>query len=275
MEEFYMSTVHLVMSGKGGVGKSTFSAGLGIALADLGMRVCILDTDIGLRGQDTLLGLQDNVIYDSLDVIQGNCELEDALLSYRGQDKLFLLCAPQFSRVRDFSPRSMARLVKQLRRSFGHVIIDAPAGIEKGLRLSLRSEIDDTCVVVTPDDLCIRDAERVISLLEERELPRPRLIVNRLIPGLIEKGEMYSAQTVAQTLDCELLGAMPDDPTVYRAQLQHLNFMQFDCEARDAMLRIARRVCGEYVEIYPYGKKRSWLARMLRPGSKEVVRIDC
>ena len=104
---------------------------------------------------------------------------------------------------------------------------------------------------------------------------RPRLIINRLVSGLIEKGEMYSAETVAQLLECELLGAVPDDPTVYRAQLQHLSFMQFDCEARDAMLRIARRVCGESVEIYPYGKKRSWLARLLRPGTKEVVRIDC
>ena len=152
-----MSTVHLVMSGKGGVGKSTLSAGLGIALSASGRHVCILDTDIGLRGQDALLGLQDNVIFDSLDVIHGNCELEDALIPYDEEGRLSLLCAPQFSRVKDFTPRGMARLVRRLRQSFDHVIIDAPAGIEKGLRLSLKSEIDNAIVVVTPDDLGIPD----------------------------------------------------------------------------------------------------------------------
>ncbi len=270
-----MSTVHLVVSGKGGVGKSTVSSGLGIALAASGRRVCILDTDIGLRGQDTMLGLQDQVIFDYLDVIRGTCELEDALLPFAGQDKLFLLCAPQFSRVKDVTPKDMSKLIKSLRRSFSDIIIDAPAGIEKGVRLSLKSDIDSACVIVTPDDLCIRDAERVIALLEERELPRPSVIVNRLVPDLIEKGEMYTAETVAQVLECELLGAIPEDSTVYRALLQHLSFMQFDCDARDAMLRIARRVCGESVPVYSYGKKRSWLARLLRPGAKEVIRIDC
>ena len=169
-----MSTVHLVVSGKGGVGKSTVSSGLGIALAASGRRVCILDTDIGLRGQDTMLGLQDQVIFDYLDVIRGTCELEDALLPFTGQDKLFLLCAPQFSRVKDVTPKDMSKLIKSLRHSFSDIIIDAPAGIEKGVRLSLKSDIDSACVIVTPDDLCIRDAERVISLLEERELPALR-----------------------------------------------------------------------------------------------------
>ncbi len=269
-----MSCVELIISGKGGVGKSTLCSALGLALASPAQRVCILDTDIGLRGQDTFLGLQDQVIYDFLDVVQDNCSLEDALIPYAGNDRLMLLSAPQFSRVSDVNAKAFAHLIGMLRGEFDRVLVDCPAGIEKGLRLSFKSEADEILLICTPDDLCIRDAERVISLLREKELPQPRLIVNRLIPDLIESGEMYSAEVVAQTLDCELLGAVPEDQTVYRAQLRHLSLMQLDCNARDAVLRIARRLKGEQVPVYSYGRKRSFFSRLLHPGLKEVVRLD-
>ena len=269
-----MSTVDLITSGKGGVGKSTLTSALGVALAGPGQKVCIVDTDIGLRGQDTLLGLQDQVIFDFLDVLQDNCELDDALIPSPVSEHLFLVCAPQFSRVSDLTPKEFARLIHMLRERFDRIFIDCPAGLEKGLRLSLKSEPDEVIVVCTPDDLCIRDAEQVVSLMREKQLPRPRLIVNRIVPELIESGEMYTPDTVAQTLDLELLGAVVDDRNVYRAQLKHLSVMQLDCEARRALLRIAGRMKGENIPIFPYGGKRSFLSRMLHPGVKEVVRID-
>ncbi len=270
-----MRSVALITSGKGGVGKSTLTAALGIAFANMGQRVCIMDMDIGLRGQDALLDLQDRVIYDFRDVLEDNCELDDALIPYGDSGKLCMLSAPQFSRVTDFSGKAVGKLMTRLRNSFDRILVDSPAGLEKGLRLSFHGPIDETYIVCTPDDLCIRDAERVSALITEKELPRPRLLVNRLLPSLVERGEMYKPDVIAQTLDLELAGVIPDDPDVYRALLQHLHFMQLDCEAREAVLRIARRMQGENVPFPDYGRKRSWLARLLRPGAKEVVRIDC
>ncbi|MBQ9308739.1 MAG: septum site-determining protein MinD [Clostridia bacterium] len=269
-----MSSVILITSGKGGVGKSTLSAALGVGLSALGNRVVVLDMDIGLRGQDTLLGLQDRIIYDFQDVIEENCTLDDALLPFDDSDKLYLLPAPQFSRVRDTSPKAFARLVSSLRERFDTILVDCPAGIEKGLRLPLRAGCDRAIIVCTPDDLCIRDAERVVALLEEKKLPRPELIVNRVMPALIERGEMYPPQTVAETLDLPLLGVVPEDSSVYRAQLLHVSLMHLECDARLAVQRIARRMRSEKVPIPEFGRKRSFLARLFRPGVKEVIRLD-
>ena len=268
----------LIASGKGGVGKSSISAALGRSLADSGHRVCIVDMDIGLRGQDAFLGLEDRIVFDSHDVQSGLCNLQSALMDVNRSGKLFLLAAPQFSRVKELEPNDFRDMVQELLEQFDFVIIDCPAGIERGLRGTLKAPIHEILIVCTPDSLCIRDAERVISVVDKKSLPRPRLIVNRLIPGLIEKGEMYSARICADSLDIQLVGEIPDDLNVYRAQLNHLSIMDIDCPARDAIVRISRRICGEQLTLPGFGKRRPWYRRMwdfmLESTVKEVKRID-
>ena len=267
----------LIASGKGGVGKSTLAASLSQALARQGHKVCLLDMDIGLRGQDTFLGVESQIVYDSLDVLTGLCRLHDALIPIPGEENLSLLPCPQFSRAKDITPAQFRSLVDQVRALFAYVIIDAPACIERGLRGILKASVDDCLLLCTPDDLCLRDAERVASLLQEKGLPRPRLIVNRLNDALIESGEMYNAKTCSETLDLPLLGEIPDDINVYRAQLKHLWLYDIDCPARYAIERIARRITGEAVPLPCIGKRRPWYIRMwdfmLEPRVKEVKHI--
>ena len=270
-----MSNVWMIASGKGGVGKSTLTANLGRALARLGRKVCVVDTDIGLRDQDALLGLENRIVFDLLDVAERVCVLNQALISPEDESNLFLLPASQFARSKELERRAFRRVVKELKDAFDEVLIDCPAGIERGLRGLMNKEIDETIVVCTPDDVCIRNVERAISVMEGKELPRPRVIVNRLSPDLVRSGEMYSAQTVASTLDVALLGEVPDDPCVYRATLQHLSVMDIDCEARNALQRIAKRMLGQEASLPAYGSARlPWYRRVLRAGPKEVKRLD-
>lgn len=155
------------------------------------------------------------------------------------------------------------------------MLIDCPAGIERGLRGLLSAEYDETMIICTPDDVCIRDAERAVFTLEGKRLPRPSLIVNRLMPELIEAGEMYSAQVVAQTLDLSLMGEVPEDRTIYRAQIGHFSPMDADCEGQRALARIAGRMAGQAWALPAYGAApKPWYRRLFAPRIKEVKRID-
>lgn len=258
-----MSKVWLIASGKGGVGKSTLTANLGIALSRMGRRVCIVDADVGLRDQDAILGLADRVVYDVLDVIDKKCTLKQALIQPEGCKTLRLLPAAQFARCKQLDCKGFARIITELKYSCDEVLIDCPAGIEKGLRAAMRSDADETVLVCTPDDVCIRNAERTAALLADRQLPRPRLIVNRLSSGLIRAGEMYSARVVSETLDLQLLGEVPEDQTVYRALLTHHNLLDLDSMASSAILRIARRMTGDDVPLPAYGTETvPWYKRL-------------
>ncbi len=274
MEENGMGTVWLTASGKGGVGKSTLTSALGQALAGRNKRVLIMDMDVGLRGQDILLSLQDRVVMDLMDVLDHHCEAEEAIIPSPGQDGLFLLPCPQFSRVKEISLKALGQMIRKLKGTYDFILMDAPAGVEKGLRNLLKLPLDEIILVVTPDDLCLRDAERVISILDRKDLPAPKLLVNRLMPGLIERGEMISAASCAASLDCMLLGEVPDDSSVYRAQLNHFSLMELDCEARQAAVRIAGRMLGDNIPFPAYGHRRPWYSRMFHPMIGEVKRID-
>lgn len=258
-----MSRVWLVASGKGGVGKSTVSSCLAIAMTRLGRTVCVIDTDIGLRDQDLILGLSDRIVYDLLDVCSCECTLDKALISSERYPGLSLLGAAQMARSKDLNAKMLSHVVRGLRKKFDEIFIDCPAGIERGLRNILRCEIDGAIVVCTPDDVCIRDAERCAELLQSKGMPKPRVIVNRLIPDLIRCGEMYNAQTVADTLDLELLGEIHDDSAVYRALMTHRTAMDVECEAEKDIMRIARRMNGETVELPHIGMNRlKWWQRL-------------
>lgn len=270
-----MSRCFAVASGKGGVGKSVITANLASALALNGTRVLIIDADIGLRSQDALLGLENRVVYDLIDVSRKECMPDQAILACESVPSLYLLPAAQFERAKSLEPKQLARIIRSLRAAYEYIFIDCPAGIERGLRNVLNAGVDETVLVVTPDDISVRSAERTAQIIEAKGAPRPSVIVNRLNRQLIRKGEMFSAKTVSQVLDLPLLGTVPEDPAVYRSQLKHSLFVHYDCEARDAVLRIASRIQGRNVPIAAYGDTHSRLFHRLFSGRmKEVLPID-
>lgn len=270
-----MSRCIAVASGKGGVGKSVITANLSAALALSGAKVLIIDADIGLRSQDALLSLENRVVYDLIDLARGDCAPEQAVLPCEQIPSLFLLPAAQFERVKSLEPKKLAKIIRAFRDSYDFIIIDCPAGIERGLRNVLNAGIDETVLVVTPDDISVRSAERTAQVLEAKKAPRPVLIVNRLDASLVRSGEMMSPRTVSQVLDLQLLGVIPEDPAVYRAQLKHGLFVNYQCEARAAVLRIASRIRGAHTPIREFTRQRNGILRKFHTGTlKEVTPLD-
>ena len=271
-----MSFSVLIASGKGGVGKSVLTANLGAALARQGFSVVIIDADIGLRSQDTLLGLENAVVYDLIDVLEKQCSLEQALLKASSDSRLNLLPASQFARARDISCDRFRKVLKKLKQSYNYVLIDSPAGIEKGFRNLLNIGAEQTIIIATPDDICIRDAERTAQILESRQMACSGLVVNRLDNDLIRNGEMLPARVIADSLDIPLFGEIPEDPAVYRSVLRHGLFIDYDCPARGAVLRIACRLTGQSVPFPEIGTERIPLMRRFfqKKKIKEVTPID-
>ena len=269
-----MSECYLFASGKGGVGKSTLAANLAVLLARSGRTVTLIDADLGLRSQDLLLGLENQVVYDLMDVARGKCLLSQALLTLPDLPSLRLLPAAQFVRCRDLDPGRLKKMIALLRRDSDFIFLDCPAGLERGLRNVLNAGKNlYTLVVVTPDDLCVRDAERVIALSADKKLPAPKLLVNRLRNDLIHRGEMMSAQTVSDVLDVPLLGEIPEDDAFCLSQLRHKLVVDYDCEARKAFTRIAARMQGGDEAFPAYGRKRpsllrTWLHPVPQEGKK-------
>ena len=269
-----MGKVTVITSGKGGTGKSTVTAGLGAALVRRGNRVLVIDCDAGMRGIDLMLGVSGELVFDIADIVGGNCPPSSAIYPCKTVPELYILPAPQ--NVRDkVSPYIMRQLVRVLVKYYDHILIDCPAGIERGLRNVLNAGVDETILLVTPDDISIRSAERTVQVIESKIETRPHLIVNRLDETLIRCGEMLSALTAAQVLDLPLLGAIPEDPVVYRSLLRHQLFVRYDCEARNAVLRIASRISGYDLSVRAYGLKKRGIFRSnhSRP-LKEVIPID-
>ncbi|MEG0639912.1 MAG: septum site-determining protein MinD [Clostridia bacterium] len=255
-----MSQSWMIASGKGGVGKSMVVSALGIALAKRQLQCCCVDTDIGLRNLDMLLNMQNKVVYDMLDVARKDCKLKYALIRHTQYETLALLPAAQLGSVTELDADDVERVVKKLKKRVAYVLLDAPAGIERGV-CNLLPASDHILLVTTADDVAIRDAERTIALLEDYKKPRPMLIVNRVIPEMVARGEMYSPQTVASLLDIPLLGFVPEDRAVISAINRHESFMELNCPAREAMDRISRRFLGEYVPMPTFRKKRQFFGR--------------
>lgn len=256
-----MSQSWMIVSGKGGVGKSMITASLSLALARQGMSCSCVDADMGLRSLDMLFNMHNKVVYDALDVAHKDCKIKYALIPHASSENLTLLPASQLGDVSAMHASDMERIVKKLKKRSGYVFLDAPAGIGKGVK-NLLSSTDYCILVTTADDVAIRDAERVIAMLEEAGKPRPLLVVNRVIPEMVASGEMYSPQTVASTLDVPLLGFVPDDRAVIAAINRHESFMQQECPAQAAMNRIAQRFLGEHVPMPSFPqKKRGWFWR--------------
>ena len=250
-----MAKAWLIASGKGGVGKSMVTACLAVALSRMGQRTVVVDADNGQRDQDAHMGLENRLGYDLLDVIGKGCTLSQALIQHSLYENLNLLPASQFARVKNLDPKGFRKVIAQLKERFDYVLIDCPAGVERGLR-GVVDSADEVLLITTPDDVCMRDVEKTAAVLAAKKAPRPWLIVNRLMPELVAAGEMYSAQVVAQ---------VPQDDMIYRALLKHMSPMEVDCEGRRALERIAKRMTGRQVALPEYGKlPGGLLGRLLR-----------
>ena len=258
-----MSQAWMILSGKGGVGKTMLTSALGMALAKRKQDCCCVDMDMGLRNLDMLLNMQNKVVYDVLDVARKDCKLKYALIHDNLHEGLSLLPAAQLGNAEEMDEDDMERIIRKLKKRAAYVLLDAPAGIGRGVRNALPS-VDHSILVTTADDVAIRDAERVISLLEEAGKSRPMLVVNRVIPEMVASGEMYSPQTVAATLDIPLLGYVPEDRSVIAALNRHESFMARECPAQAAVERITQRFLGEYIPMPAFPRKKRGLFGWMR-----------
>ncbi|GFE68628.1 septum site-determining protein MinD [Chroococcus sp. FPU101] len=208
-----MSRVIVITSGKGGVGKTTTTANLGSALTQLGCKVALVDADFGLRNLDLLLGLEQRIVYTALDVISGECSLEKALVRDKRQPNLVLLPAAQSRNKEAITPEQMKEIVDQLSKAHDYVLIDSPAGIEMGFRNAIAAA-EEAIIVTTPEMAAVRDADRVVGLLENEAVKKIHLIVNRLRPEMIQLNQMISVEDILDLLVIPLLGIIPDDQRI-------------------------------------------------------------
>jgi septum site-determining protein MinD len=204
------ATVVTVTSGKGGVGKTTATANLAAALAQLGQKVAAIDADIGLRNLDIVMGLENRVVYDLVDVVEGRCRLRQALIRDKRLPELYLLPAAQTRDKSAVSPSDMVRLCDELRTELDYILIDSPAGIERGFRNAV-APADAVLIVTNPEISAVRDADRIIGLIEAEEKGPARLIINRTKPEMVKRGEMLNTDDVLGILGIELIGIVPDD----------------------------------------------------------------
>lgn len=236
-----------ITSGKGGVGKTTAVASLGIALAARGQKVVCVDGDIGLRNLDVIMGLENRIVYDIVDVVEGRCRLKQAMIRDKRMSDLFLIPAAQTRDKNALSPSDMLRLGDELREVCDWVIIDSPAGIERGFKNSIATA-DRVLVLTNPEISAVRDADRVIGILEAEEKGTPALIINRVNPEMVRKQEMLSPDDVLDLLAVDLVGIVPEDQSVIVAANRGQPIaLEDDSKAGQAFRNIAARLMGEDV----------------------------
>ena len=243
-----MSRIIVITSGKGGVGKTTSTANIGMAIASRGHQVAVVDADFGLRNLDLLLGLENRIVYTAVDVLSGECPLEKALVKDKRQPKLVLLPAAQNRTKEAVNPDQMKHLVTELAKTYEYILIDCPAGIEMGFRNAIAGA-QEAIIITTPEIAAVRDADRVIGLLEANNIRRINLVVNRIRPAMVEANDMMSIQDVQEILAIPLLGAIPDDEKVIVStnRGEPLVLGGTNSMAATAYNNIARRLDGEKV----------------------------
>lgn len=256
-----MSEVIVVTSGKGGVGKTTTVANIGTGLAALDKKVVLVDTDIGLRNLDVVLGLENRIIYNLVDVIEGNCRLKQALIRDKRNSNLYLLPSAQTRDKSSVSPEQMKKLCEELKTEFDYIILDCPAGIEQGFRNAIAGA-SKALVVTTPEVSAIRDADRIIGLLEAEELKDIHLIINRLRMDMIRRGDMMSVDDVVDILAIPLIGTIPDDEDVVVATNQGEPLTGKASVCGMAYHNICRRLLGEEVPFLNLDAKKSFWSKL-------------
>jgi septum site-determining protein MinD len=244
-----MGEVIVITSGKGGVGKTTTTANLGTGFALTGKKVVLVDADIGLRNLDVVMGLENRIVYDLIDVTEGNCRLKQALIRDKRYETLYLLPAAQTRDKNAVNPEQMNQLCKDLAQEFDYVIIDCPAGIEQGFKNAIAGA-DKAIIVTTPEVSAVRDADRIIGLLESEGKHNPKLIVNRIRPQMVKKGDMMDIDDIIEILAIDLLGIIPEDDYIIvstnRGEPAVTNPVSL---ASTAYKNIVRRLTGENVPL--------------------------
>lgn len=265
------ATVITISSGKGGVGKTTTTANLALALADNGKKVVCIDGDIGLRNLDVVMGLENRIVYDLVDVVEGRCRLRQAMIRDKHNEDLYLIPAAQTRDKSSVSPSDMVRLCDELREEMDFILIDSPAGIERGFRNAV-APADKVLVVTNPEVSAVRDADRIIGLVEAEEKGPAKLIINRLNPNMVKRGDMLNAEDIVELLAIEVIGIVPEDENVIistnRGQPIVTNPKS---RAGQAFRNIALRLLGHQVPFLDLQEKMDFIQRltmMLRSGGE-------
>lgn len=255
-----MSEVIVITSGKGGVGKTTATANIGTGLAKLGYKTVVIDTDIGLRNLDVVMGLENRIVYNMVDVVEGNCRLKQALIKDKRFPNLFLLPSAQTRDKSAVTPEQMIKLTEELGEQFDFVLLDCPAGIEQGFRNAIAGA-KRAIVVTTPEVSAIRDADRIIGLLEAAEMKQIDLLINRLRPDMVRRGEMMSVEDVVEILAVNVIGAVPDDENVVISTNQGEPLAGDDTLSGQAFYNVCQRILGEAVPLLELEKNTGLLSR--------------
>ena len=256
-----MSEVIVITSGKGGVGKTTTTANVGTGLAKEGKKVVLIDTDIGLRNLDVVMGLENRIVYNLVDVIEGNCRIKQALIKDKRYPNLYLLPSAQTRDKSAVNPEQMAKLTKELKEEFDYILLDCPAGIEQGFKNAIAGA-DRAIVVTTPEVSAVRDADRIIGLLEANEIGKTELIVNRLRGDMVKRGDMMSSDDVVEILAVDLLGVVPDDENIVVSTNQGEPLVGSKSLAGQAYANICRRIMGEELPFLDLLQKNGFFSKL-------------
>jgi len=253
-----------ITSGKGGVGKTTATANLGVALALSGQRVVVVDADIGLRNLDVVMGLENRIVYDIVDVTEGYCRLRQALIRDKRVSELYLLAAAQTRDKTAVSPEDMVQLCDRMRDDFDFILVDSPAGIEQGFRNAI-APADEVLIITTPEVAAVRDADRIIGLVEAEEKGPASLIINRLRPEMVRYGDMLTTADVIEVLAIDLIGIVPEDKAIIVSINRGVPIVLDDrAPAGLAFRNIARRLLGEEVPFLDIREMPNLIERFVR-----------
>lgn len=255
--------VIVITSGKGGVGKTTSSANIGTALAKAGQKVVLIDTDIGLRNLDLLLGLENRIVYTIIDVVEGRCKLKQALVKDKKNPNLCLLAAAQTRDKSALSQEQLKSICEELKEDNDFIIVDCPAGIEQGFQNAVAGATE-AIVVTTPEMSAVRDADRIIGLLEAKEeIESYRLLLNRVRPNLIQSNDMMSVEDVVDILSCKLIGIIPEDTGVITSTNKGEPIVNDEKSlAGQAYQNVVKRIMGEEVPFINLDEPKGFAAKI-------------
>lgn len=256
-----MGEVIVITSGKGGVGKTTSTANIGAGLSQLDKKVIIVDTDLGLRNLDVVMGLENLIVYNLVDVIEGNCRLKQALIRDKRYENLYLLPSAQTKDKTAITPGQMKKLTSELREEYDYVLLDCPAGIEQGFQNAIAGA-DRAIVVTTPEVSAIRDADRIIGLLETNQIKRIDLIINRIRMDMVQKGDMMSVDDVTEILAVPLIGAIPDDKQIVISTNQGETVIGSGVISGKVYENICKRILGVEVPFLDITENQGFFSKL-------------
>ena len=243
-----MSEVIVITSGKGGVGKTTTTANVGTGLAKEGKKVVLIDTDIGLRNLDVVMGLENRIVYNLVDVVEGNCRIKQALIRDKRHPGLYLMPSAQTRDKSSVTPQQMKKLTQELTEEFDYVILDCPAGIEQGFKNAVAGA-SRAIVVTTPEVSAIRDADRVMGLLEADGMEKIEMIINRIRPDLVARGDMMSLSDIQEILTVPIIGAVTDEEEIVISSNNGEPVAGKDSPLGQIFVDICRRIMGEDIPV--------------------------